>query len=35
MNEKIKWKYPIVGHTESFATGKFMQFKTKCRIPFS
>ncbi|CAD8092149.1 unnamed protein product [Paramecium primaurelia] len=34
MNEKIKWRYPIIGHTESFATGKFTQFKTKCRISF-
>ncbi|KAM3143753.1 Encoded by [Paramecium bursaria] len=34
MNEKIKWRYPLVGHTESFATGRFTQFKTKCRIQF-
>jgi hypothetical protein len=34
MNDKIKWKYPMVGHTESFAAGPQALFKTKCRIPF-
>ena len=31
MNEKIQWKYPIIGVTESFSSGILKHFKTKCR----
>ena len=31
MNEKIQWRYPIIGITESFAAGTLKSFKTKCR----
>lgn len=33
MNDKISWKYPILGITESYSSGVLKIFKTKCRQP--
>lgn len=35
MNEKIQWKYPIVGITESSATKNTFHFKTKAREAYT
>ena len=34
MNEKIKWRYPIKGVTESFSNASDFYLKTKCRTKF-
>ena len=33
MNEKIQWKYPIIGITETLALNKTFSFKTQARVP--
>ena len=32
MNEKIKWRYPIKGVTESYSSTSDFSLKTKCRV---
>ena len=32
MNEKIKWRYPIKGVTESYSNTSDFSIKTKCRV---
>jgi len=34
MNEKIQWRYPIQGVTESSSQNNNYRFKTKARVPF-